>query len=172
MDACLRQVVCKTTVLPKLTELFLSVWLSDFCTWMDREILRISDALLVLGLAGQDFLTTQHLFLNKGKLKVLIFVYMYISEWGQPRVRKLSCQTTEKASPTSWFSNYSKLKNERICFILSSSTITLFSRFHFLKILSKYTLFWKISKILSNFESIFEKNVNFKSIFEKFVLTL
>ena len=52
---------------------------ATFGTWMDREILRISDALLVSGLAVQDFLTTQHLFLNKGKLKTVDFCICVLS---------------------------------------------------------------------------------------------
>ena len=35
----------------------------------------------------------------------------------------------------------------------------------------KLTFFRKFSKILSNFESIFEINVNFESIFENFVIS-
>ena len=60
----------------------------------------------------------------------------------------------------------------RFKLILSSSTITLFSKLqNFRKYFRNLHFFRKISKILSNFESIFEKYVNFESIFEKFIIS-
>ena len=60
----------------------------------------------------------------------------------------------------------------RLRLILTSSTITLFSKLqNFRKYFRNLHFFRKISKILSNFESIFVKNVNFESIFEKFVIS-
>ena len=57
-----------------------------------------------------------------------------------------------------------------ISLILTSFTIPLFSKLqNFRKYFINGHFFRKISKDLSNFESIFEKNVNFESIFENFV---